>query len=566
MRPFVAGMLLLLAMENNLDAKHMDSDSGPVSRAERTGYTETSTYTDVMEFIAELQRKNAAVKLEYFATTPQGRKLPLVVLSKPSVTSPLDAAASGKPVVFVMANIHAGEVEGKEAMLHLMRDVSIGNLGGLLDKMVLLVAPIYNADGNDKIDINHRTEQNGPTGGVGTRENSAGLDLNRDFMKMESPEARGLIGNIFNRWDPQVVIDLHTTDGSYHGYALTYSPPLNPNTDGRIISLLRDKLLPDVTKTMAEEYRYKTYYYGNFVDPKNAEREQASADTSRPLAWATFDHRPRFGNNYAGLRNRIAILSEAYSYLDFRARVDVTGKFVLSILQYIGRHPLDITSAVRDSDRLTSETGRTHGNEEGFGITFERKPSERPREILVGSVTTSIDPRTNKPRLQATGEARPVSMIEYGEFRAVKRIERPAAYILKPGLNPIADMLMAHGVSVEVSKEETTLAVERYQVNAITHAARQFQGHKETKLDVTLGSASEVFPAGSFLVTMRQPKSALIFYLLEPESDDGLAAWNFLDSELERGANSTAPNVYPVYRLKQDPAMPREMLCPGNCK
>ncbi|HWX40490.1 MAG TPA: M14 family zinc carboxypeptidase [Blastocatellia bacterium] len=170
MRPFVAGMLLLLAMENNLDAKHMDSDSGPVSRAERTGYTETSTYTDVMEFIAELQRKNAAVKLEYFATTPQGRKLPLVVLSKPSVTSPLDAAASGKPVVFVMANIHAGEVEGKEAMLHLMRDVSIGNLGGLLDKMVLLVAPIYNADGNDKIDINHRTEQNGPTGGVGQGE------------------------------------------------------------------------------------------------------------------------------------------------------------------------------------------------------------------------------------------------------------------------------------------------------------------------------------------------------------------------------------------------------------
>jgi hypothetical protein len=128
MRPFVAGMLLLLAMENNLDAKHMDSDSGPVSRAERTGYTETSTYADVMEFIGELQRKDAAVKLEYFATTPQGRKLPLVILSKPSVTSPLDAAASGKPVVFVMANIHAGEVEGKEAMLHLMRDVSTGNL------------------------------------------------------------------------------------------------------------------------------------------------------------------------------------------------------------------------------------------------------------------------------------------------------------------------------------------------------------------------------------------------------------------------------------------------------
>src|SRR5260370_1446798 len=199
MRPFVAGMLLLLSMEINLNAKLSGSNPALLSRAERTDYAETSTYLDVMAFIAELQRRSPAVKVESFATTPEGRKLPLVILSKSSGVSPLEAAASGKPVVFVMANIHAGEVEGKEAVLHLMREISTGTLNGLLDNIVLLAAPIYNADCYDKIDINHRTEQNGPLGGVGTRENSAGLDLNRDYIKVESPEAKGLIGNVLNR-------------------------------------------------------------------------------------------------------------------------------------------------------------------------------------------------------------------------------------------------------------------------------------------------------------------------------------------------------------------------------
>ncbi len=227
-----------------------------------------------------------------------------------------------------MANIHAGEVEGKEATQQLMRDVVKGPLGSLLNRVIILVAPIYNADGNEKIAITNRTAQNGPAGGVGVRENAQGLDLNRDFMKMESPEARGLIENVFNRWDPHVVLDLHTTNGSYHGYALTYSPPLNPNTDQRIVSFVRDRLLPDVTKTLKERHRYRTYYYGNFVDDQNPQRELMPDRSPTPKAWATFDHRPRFGTNYVGLRNRIAVLSEAYSYLDFKSRVDVTDKFV----------------------------------------------------------------------------------------------------------------------------------------------------------------------------------------------------------------------------------------------
>lgn len=513
-----------------------------LSRAERTNYSETSLYSDVVAFVNELQRRAPSMAVETFAVTNEGKDLPLVILSKPAIRSPVEAHLSGKPLVFIMANIHAGEVEGKEAAQHLIRDVATGQLGGLLDKVILLVAPIYNADGNDKIDINHRPEQNGPVGGVGVRENGQRLDLNRDFMKLEAPEARGLIANVFNRWDPHVVIDLHTTNGSYHGYALTFSPALNPNGDRRLISFVREKLLPDVSKTLASRHHYRTYFYGNFERGRDA--------AGNPKAWVTFDHRPRFGNNYVGLRNRLAILSEAYSYLDFRSRVDVTDKFVRAVLQYVADHAADVVRLVRDADRTASETGLTAGNEEGFGITFD-KAAGKPVDILVGSVTQSTDHKANRPRLQATNEARPVKVTEIGEFTAMRRIKPPAAYILKPGNQKVIDLMLTHGIVVEELRQEEKLEVEQYLVKNVVQADRPFQGHREGKLTVSVNTSSELFPAGSFIVSTHQPKAALIFYLLEPESDCGLANWNFFDSAIAQPPPSGGSMpVFPVYRLK----------------
>lgn len=545
-------VMLLVSATTNAMQKNLQS------RAERANYAETSRYADVMEFIAQLQRVSPAVRLETFAVTNEGRRLPLVVLSKPTINNPSEAFASGKPVVFIMANIHAGEVEGKEAMQHLMRDIVSGPLGSLLDRIILLVAPIYNADGNEKISINNRTAQNGPHGGVGVRENAQGLDLNRDFMKLESPEARGLVENVFNRWDPHVTIDLHTTNGSLHGYALTYSPSLNPNTDQRITAFARNKLLPAVTKTLRNEHKYQTYYYGNFSDPQQPYRELPADRSQDPKAWATFDHRPRFGNNYIGLRNRIAILSEAYSYLDFRSRVDVTDKFVRAILEYVAQHAAEVVNLVREADRFASTNAATMGNEQGFGIGFQLKASPKPVEILVGAVTRTIDPRTNRPRLEATKQARPVRMTEYGEFQPTRSARTPAAYVFKPEQKDVTKLLRAHGIVVETITAEESFEVEQYTIKQVTRAARAFQGHREMKASAVSSETREKFPAGSFIVSMRQPKAALIFYLLEPESDDGVLNWNYFDKELEQAEK--APAVYPVYRLKTIPSVPREII------
>ncbi|HWP42875.1 MAG TPA: M14 family metallopeptidase [Blastocatellia bacterium] len=561
MKLLSATMLLVMIFMASVSSAVQDELK---SRAERTGYTETSRYQDVLEFIHALQKRSGLVKVESFATTNEGRALPLVILSRPAIISPSEAASSGKAVVFIMANIHAGEVEGKEAAQHLMRDVATGPLASLLDKMILLVAPIYNADGNERIDIKNRSAQNGPAGGVGIRENAQRMDLNRDFMKLDTPEARGLIEGVFNRWDPHVIIDLHTTNGSYHGYALTFSPPLNPNADRRIISFARDGLLPEVSRGLKARHKYRTYFYGNFVDERNPRNELSGAGQTEPKAWATFDHRPRFGNNYAGLRNRIAILSEAYSYLDFRSRVDVTDKFVRAVLDYIARHAGEVVQLTRDADRKAAESGLTDGNEEGYGVRFELKPSSKPVEILVGSVKRTIDPRTNRPRLEATDEARPVKMTEYGEFRATRRIQPPAAYIIKPGHRKVIDALLNHGITVETLEKDESLNVEVYAVRQFSRQPRAFQGHQETRLTVEAAERQETFPKGSFIISMRQPKAALVFYLLEPESDDGLANWNYFDEAIEPAVKEGKTPDYPVYRLKSRPAAPRHILQPGK--
>jgi hypothetical protein len=228
-------------------------------------------------------------------------------------------------------------------------------------------------------------------------------------------------------------------------------------------------------------------------------------------------------------------------------------------LQFIAARPAEVLKLVREADKYAIASGTTKGNEDGFGVGFEMKASAQPVEILVGSVNKVIDPRTNKPRLEATNEARPVKMTEYGEFQATRKVKPPAAYILKPEYKKLVDLLLTHGVVVETTKQETTLAVEQSVIKEINRAPRAFQGHRETKLTVTMKDAKETFPAGSFIVSMHQAKAALVFYLLDGESDDGLVNWNFLDEALD-ATMKTEAKVYPIYRLKVLPKTPRLAL------
>jgi hypothetical protein len=454
----------------------------------------------------------------------------------------------GRPLVFVQANIHAGEVEGKEAVLMLARRLVSGDLKPLTRRLVILIAPDYNADGNEKVSPMNRTAQNGPVAGVGTRENSKGLDLNRDYMKLDSAEARSLVG-LMNKWDPHILVDLHTTNGSYHGYHLTYSPILNPNADARLIEFTRERMLKPITQAMVKSHHWRTYYYGNFAPEDGGGRESSRVDPANPgnVTWRTFDHRPRFGNNYAGLRNRIAILSEAYSYLDFKGRVEVTEDFVEEIWQSAAANAKQIMTLTAQADRVF--TGPANGKPVELGVEFEIRALPEPVEIIVGDVTKVPNPRSGRDMLVMADQAAPVRMQDYGVFAATRAVAMPRGWLIpralagSPRLSAALDRLRMHGIRIEEVAAETQIAVERFSIADYTRAERTFQGRNEARLRGTFDKAQFTVEAGSLFIPASQPLARLAFYLIEPESDDGLVTWNIIEEGLASG------QTYPVYRV-----------------
>lgn len=526
------------------------------TRAEITNYAETSTYADITRVISGLVATSPLVHTESFGKTEEGRELPLMVISDPKVTTPAAARRLGRPLVFVQANIHAGEVEGKEAVLMLARRLVSGDLKPLTRQLVILIAPDYNADGNEKVSVQNRTAQYGPVGGVGTRENGKGLDLNRDYMKLDSVEARSLVG-LMNKWDPHVLVDLHTTNGSYHANHLTYSPILNPNADARLIEFTRERMLGPIRAAMLKTHHWRTYYYGNFAPedgggPSTAlgtGRESSRVDPANPgnVTWRTFDHRPRFGNNYAGLRNRIAILSEAYSYLDFKRRVEVTEDFVEEIWRSAAANAKQIMTLTAQADRVFTAPVTAKPIE--LGVETEIRALPEKVEILVGDVIKVPNPRSGREMLAMADKAMPVLMKNYGSFGHKRTLPLPKGWLIPKAIAETQRMLPAferlrwHGVKVQEIIDDVQLPVERFSITDFTKAEREFQGHREARLKGTFDKVLLSVAAGSIFIPANQPLARLAFTLLEPESEDGFVTWNIIDEGLEAG------QTYPIYRV-----------------
>jgi cell division protein FtsB len=507
------------------------------TRAEISNYEETSRYEEVRQFFGELQKRSKFMRLETFGKTQEGRELPLAVLSNPLLADPAAARKAGRPVVFIMANIHGGEVEGKEAAQVLARRLLTGDLQPLLKKLVILIAPIYNADGNEKINAQNRTAQYGPVAGVGARENAKGLDLNRDYMKLESPEANSLVG-LMNRWDPHLTVDLHTTNGSFHGYHLTYSIPLNPSTDNNIAAFHRDRMMPALAQSMLAQHNFRTYYYGNFTAPA------PKAGEPDRRAWQAFTHQPRIGQNYVGLRNRLTILSEAYSYLSFKRRIEVTEAFVEEIFKYAAVNAKAILNVTKQADQAAAK--RANGQ---LGVEYKNDPLPKPVEILVGEVNKVRNERNGKDMLAMPEDKfTPVSMQDLGLFTATRSVAMPRGYLVRreAGGEIVWEKLRAHGIVTEELTAPLNVEVASFIINEIKRAPRPFQGHNEIRLRGEYKKETQTFPAGSVFVRTAQPLGTLAAYLLEPESDDGLVAWNFLDSYLAVGKPA------PVYKLMNE--------------
>jgi hypothetical protein len=485
------------------------------TRAERTDFAETTGYEEVMDLSRRLAASSPDIHMTTFGYTMEGRALPLLVVGAPDAT-PASVLATGKTRVYVQGGIHAGEACGKEALLMLMRRFSAGQYPTWTDSLVLLIAPMYNADGAERVLLTNRRGQHGPIGGMGQRPNAMGLDLNRDHTKLDSPEARSLVG-MMNAYDPHLAVDLHTTNGTRHAYYVTYSPPLHPNTPAAIDSYLRDQWLPEVTRRIKEKHGWDYYYYGNAY-PRGGEP-----------GWYTFDHRPRFNNNYVGLRNRMAILSEAYSYATFEDRVKGSLWFVEEIIDYAEQNSGTIQRIVAEADQA-SVVGQD------LAVRAVPQRSAEQVTILMGEVDEERNPYSGQVMLRRRDVSTPTPMWEYGTFEASETVTAPEAYYVLPEAEAAIERLEAHGIAVVRYATERERPVDRFVIDSTTVAPREFQGRRERTVFGQWVPTMETLPAGTAYVSVDQPLGRLAFTLLEPRSDDGFVAWAILDEQIEAGS------------------------------
>lgn len=485
----------------------MTIQQGLRTRAESSGYTETSRHADVVAFVDGLRElSDPRLSIGDFGSSPEGRSLPLLVLSEQRLFTPEAAHASGLPIVLVINGIHAGEVEGKEASLMLVRDLLAGAHGDLLSRVVLVVVPLFNPDGNDridpanrKLDVEHFSGQLGPASGVGTRVNAAGINLNRDYMRQDAHEMRHLQERVCQPWNAHLVIDCHATNGSIHRFALTYDVPHTEESGRREpVDYMRERLLPAVRAAVKREDGLDTFFYGNFL------RDEGGVGSG----WITYTHHPRFGGNYRGLTNRLDLLLETYAYIPFEERVRTTYAFVRETLRYVAAHGREIVALLETCVMP-------------------------PREIAVRSRLEAIEGRTVEilTREPYTLDGAPVvaHVPHLARFVPELRVTRPFAYAVPA---PVAERLARHGLVLEPETPGATYDVEVATVRAsVSSAGREIlEANASSWLDVDHRRERRALPDGWRLVRTEQPRGAIAVYLCEAGSDDGLVACGWIDA------------------------------------
>lgn len=340
-------------------------DTALTTEFERSGGVRTGTYDEAVAICRRLADASPLVHFESFGTSGEGRALPVLIVDRDGLRDPAAARRAGRVVVLVQAGIHAGEIDGKDAGLMLVREMTVTkSQRALLARVTLVFVPILNVDGHERSGPYNRPNQNGPES-MGFRVNASNLNLNRDYIKADSPEIRAWL-SLFNRWQPDLFIDCHVTDGADYQYVMTYLVDDGPIADAAVGAWARTRFVPAL-ETRMRDAGWPLAPYCDFRvwhDPKSGLKGPSGS--------------PRFSTGYVALRNRIGLLVETHMLKDYKTRVAGTRQMLIEAL----------TIANQDGDRLRDAVARA--DQRVASATFRRAPLEMAWRVDLAE-STMID-------------------------------------------------------------------------------------------------------------------------------------------------------------------------------
>ena len=495
---------------NKLDSQQRDKF---LTHYEKNNFNRTPRFDETVAYCKLLSDNSKMLNFITIGKTPQGRDIPLLILDKDGLTDPQAIRAKGRAIVLAEAAIHAGEPDGKDAGLMLMRDIAIYNkYPGILDNVTLLLIPIINPDGHEDFGSHYRINQNGPEE-VGARFTSQRLNMNRDFIKADAPETRALL-KLYSKWMPELFIDIHVTNGADFQYVTTYGLDHCGFLESSMFKWTKEVFEKELNKRM-EQSGYPIFPYFEFNSYSN------------PRAGVLPDNfPPQYSNGYASANNRIGMLVENHIYKPYKERVTSAYNIIKHSLEIVGKNAGHLINLTKESDNnIASARFRTdslpllftHDLKDSIIVDFLAWADKSEISSLSGAKWTYSD--RSAPIT--------VKMPLFTSYKSELKIKLPEAYLIPKEQIETINLLDVHGITYEILTGDSEYNVETYRFINPKWSQFPYEGRITLTTDYTTQKEKVTYKKGDIKVTTSQPKVKILAHLLEPKSPTSLVYWGF---------------------------------------
>ncbi len=487
---------------------------------EKSGFVSTSDYNQTLQYFQNISVYSEYAELVSFGISPQGRELKCLIVSKDRVFDPVEVKRTNKPIVLIISGIHAGEIEGKDASMILLREILITKEQEyLIDDVVLMVVPIFSVDGHERKSKFNRINQNGPEE-MGWRTTAQGYNLNREWMKADAAEMQAML-KLISEWIPDFVIDNHTTNGADYQYTITYEVERFANIYSETAQWLDKKFVPFLTAKVNKK--------GFLIFPYVALRNWRSGLDSGIVDWASG---PRLSTGYFSLQNRPSLLVETHMIKPYKERVYSTKAVLETTLDFINQNSKSLVKLNKEADENSIK--KLYEGEEFIPISFQLGDSYEEVVFKGLEYYQENSEISGAEKIVYTDKPNDMTIKFYRDVKPADSVQPAKAYLIPQEWKEIVERLKLHGVEVSQLSEEKSFIVKRYRFKDIKFNNFSNEGRHRVSLNYDIYSEEMIVPAGTFFVSTNQRTIRIITHLLEPKCSDSFVQWGFMNQIFEQ--------------------------------
>jgi murein tripeptide amidase MpaA len=508
-------LIFILILVSILSAQNSDLETW----YEKSGFKETPRYKETVEYCKKLDTTSPFIHFTNFGKSPQGRDLPLLIVDKNANFTSGQVRNTDNVVFFIQACIHAGESDGKDAGLMLIRDIITNpKLLSLLDHVTLLFNPIFNVDGHERFGAYNRANQNGPEE-MGWRTTAQNLNLNRDYLKADAPEMQNWL-MLYSEWLPEFFADCHVTDGADYQYAVTYAIEKDDVIDPELGNWIGESYLPPLKKSMADA-GFPIIQYITFR--KNHDMQ------SGLVSWIPS---PRFSNGYTAIQNRPGLLIETHMFKDYKTRVTSTYEILKNTIEILNKEYLTLKEDIAKADQRTSSPSF---RSETLPLTYKYTNMCDTVDFLGYEYDVTKSDLTGGDWYRYHEDKPKTYRLPFFHSMVPDvKVKLPEAYIIPVEWTEVIDRIKLHGIQFTTLQKEQKVKISSYKFSEVEWSKTPYENRQTVKFQVTPVEEERIFPKGSVLIDMNQRAAKVIAGILEPQAPDSYVQWGFFNSIFER--------------------------------